>query len=154
MQKRASEGVEKLCFKEWYNSAWNGKWYLRIYSAPSPIPSMNYHKLVALKNTQFIILPFSKSEIQNQIHWLKSGCWQNWYLPKFSGKNLFPPLFQPLKMAFVPWLMAFLCLWSQQYSIFKFPSDSLTSFSSSHLLLCVSCLPFICTLVITLSLLG
>lgn len=83
--------------------------YMCVYIHKLPAAAViNYHRIEGLKQHNFAMLQFWKSEIQNgSCHQARhQGIGRASFLSGRSRENPFPWLFQLLKVAPMPWLMA------------------------------------------------
>ena len=128
-------------------SSWRVGTVLRSVHSFSIAIVTNCHKFSGLKWHKIIVLPFWRSEAQNQSHWAKGemstglGCFL-----EVPGENPFPCLFQLLDTTCTLRLMA------SFFSIFKANNIGLRPFYVAISLVLLFCFPFplISTLVITL----
>lgn len=82
-------------------------WFFFFYLTVSYHLTKKYHKHSGLKQYEFIILQFWRSEIQNRSHWanIKVSVGLQSFL-EARGENPFLCCFQLLKAAHLPWLVA------------------------------------------------
>lgn len=71
----------------------------------SIIAVTNYQKHSGLKQYSFVLLYFWSLEVQNQPHWSKDACYQDWFLLKAVRENLLLSPAHLLETTYIPWFV-------------------------------------------------